>query len=149
MAPHTDVWFPHTHVHERVCKHTHTFKNENTCPSVQSRSQAAGTYLAVRTSTVPLSFSSLSFSKYISLDWRRTNQRRFQFLLDSVEEPPPFLCSQPCLRASCLERNHRKVSSLRTHQRRFQEFIKPPVPPGRGRERVTESKPSDKTHSPF
>lgn len=94
--------------------------------------QGPSTYLAVRTSKVPLSLSSLSFSKYMSLDWRRTNQRFFQFLRDSVEEPPPFLCSQPCLRASCLERNHRKVSSLRTHQRRFQEFIKPPVPRGRG-----------------
>ncbi|KAL0628762.1 Zinc finger protein [Plecturocebus cupreus] len=97
------------------------------------RQPGLATYFAVRTSTVPLSFSSLSFSKYISLDWRRTNQRFFQFLLDSVEEPPPFLWSQPCLRASCLERNHRKVSSLRTHQRRFQEFIRPPVPPKIGK----------------
>lgn len=94
--------------------------------------QGLSTYLAVRISKVPLSLSSLSFSKYMSLDWRRTNQRFFQFLRDSVEEPPPFLCSQPCLSASCLERNHRKVSSLRTHQRRFQEFIKPPVPRDRG-----------------
>lgn len=85
------------------------------------------TYLAVRISSVPLSFSSLSFSKYISLDCRRTNQRFFQFLLDKVDDPPPFLCSQPCLRASCFERNHKKVSSFKTHQRRFQVFIKPPA----------------------
>lgn len=85
------------------------------------------TYLAVRISSVPLSFSSLSFSKYISRDCRRTNQRFFQFLLDSVDDPPPFLCSQPCLSASCLERNHKKVSSFRTHQRRFHVLIKPPA----------------------
>lgn len=84
------------------------------------------TYLAVRTSMVPFSFSSPSFSKYISLDCRRTNQRFFQFLLESVDDPPPFLWSQPCLSASCLERNHKKVSSFRTHQRLFHVFIKPP-----------------------
>lgn len=77
-------------------------------------------------SSTPFILSSLSFSKYMSLLWRSTNQRRFQFRRDSVDEPPPFLCSQPCFRASCLARNHRKVSSFRTHQRRFHVFIRPP-----------------------
>lgn len=84
-------------------------------------------YLAACMSSAPFILSSLSFSKYMSLLCRSTNQRRFQLRRDSVDEPPPFLCSQPCFKASCLARNHRKVSSLRTHQRRFQVFIRPPV----------------------
>lgn len=48
-------------------------------------------YLAAQISMVPLSFSSLSFSKYISLDSRKTNQRIFQFRRDKVDIPPPFL----------------------------------------------------------
>lgn len=78
-------------------------------------------------SSAPFILSSLSFSKYMRRLWRSTNQRRFQLRRDSVDEPPPFLSSQPCFSASCLARNHRKVSSLRTHQRRFQELIRPPV----------------------
>lgn len=73
------------------------------------------TNLAACMSSTPLSLSSPSLSKYMSLLCRRTNQRRFQFRRDSVEDPPPFLCSQPCFSASCLARNHRKVSSFSTH----------------------------------
>lgn len=83
-------------------------------------------YLALCMSSTPFIFSSPSFSKYMSLLWRNTNQRRFQLRRESVDEPPPFLCSQPCFRASCLVLNHRKVSSFRTHQRRFHVFIRPP-----------------------
>lgn len=78
-------------------------------------------------SIVPFSFSSLSFSKYMSLESRRTNQRIFQFLRESVESPPPFLYSQPDFNDSCLERNHMKVSSFKTHQRLRHGIINPAV----------------------
>lgn len=48
-------------------------------------------YLAVRISMVPFSFSSLSFSKYMSFESRSTNQRIFQLRRDKVDIPPPFL----------------------------------------------------------
>ncbi len=78
-------------------------------------------------SIVPFSFSSLSFSKYMSLESRRTNQRIFQFLRERVDRPPPFLYSQPDFNDSCLERNHMNVSSFRTHQRLRHGIIKPAV----------------------
>lgn len=55
-------------------------------PSTDSKS-----YLAVWISMVPFSFSSLSFSKYMSFDSRKTNQRIFQLRRDKVDIPPPFL----------------------------------------------------------
>ena len=47
-------------------------------------------------------------------------------LRERVDRPPPFLYSQPDFRDSCLERNHMKVSSFSTHQRRRHGIIRPP-----------------------